>query len=157
MKFMSNFLLVFCLTFAYCHPGYAAPTSKATELTTQASNPFWLENFIPFGVASYSRGDYVTGTAVAAADVAALSLLYQGASIAISIANEGDNGYGGLGMIGALMWGTILYGSGRVIGLGGNAIHENLRKQNHLTSHHPTGHNSKDHFSEVPTFLSLSF
>lgn len=139
MKKMSQLILTLCLSFGLVAPSFAA------------EDTFWSENFTPLGIASYSRGDYVTGTLVAAADLSALYFLGITVASAVQIAENGDNGYGGLAMLAGVIYASLSYGAGRGIGLIGHAV------QNTHTTDYQGTHHRKDNFSAVPTLFTTDF
>lgn len=153
MKKMSQMLLTLCLSLALIVPCYAAvDADHASQHTpTAAEDTFWIENFTPLGIASYSRGDYVTGTLVAAADLSALYFLGITVASAVQIAENGDNGYGGLAMLAGVIYGSLSYGAGRGIGLIGHAV------QNTHTTDYQQIHHRQDNFSAVPTLFTTDF
>ena len=152
MKRLLKIFTTLCISFCFISPGYAKAEAPAPQQDT-----FWMDNFIPMGVANFQREDYVTGTLVAAADITALFFLAQGLSVAYSMSTEGDNGYGGLALIGALGSGFLSYAGGRAIGAGGYAIQNQLQNNAVSSPKHPTDHNGKSKFTPVPTILSLDF
>lgn len=76
MKRLGQLVLTLCIGFGLSSPCYAAAESAVSPVA-EVSDPFWIENFTPLGIASYRRGEYVAGTLVAAADLTSLVFLHR--------------------------------------------------------------------------------